>query len=1209
MQTTHTKICHDNYRQQLRERGDRLRPGRRAELLIALERNGVLWEDLHPSASKRLNLPHQRDYGVDVVDDHSIAFASQVKDYGANSTVSHRSFSTFNTFSDLIDIPRAVRYLDVTQKAKIDSTVQFAIDKKKLAVLARHDFDHLTVKHDVHTAKNDTNTAEIDTDVTENDTQATQYVARNRPLRIPQREAVECVQAKPSGSTVRVQIPTGVGKTGVAMTLFIAEIQKKPSSVHLILVPQRPLAHQLRKEAEADWGIPVRFVGDVEGDSGAPASAAQGGYIIVCIYNSISKLPKDVQIGLKVIDEAHHVEDGAKRRRKQIDRVPCERTLMLSATFRDTSQLDYVYSIQDAIDNKFILDYKIHFGVYQEEICEGSSKKLLTRTKAAVTLVAQHIDSWRPALVFFNRTANCARAAELFEAQDIRVRHINGKTPSTEREAVKEMVENGELDVVCLCGLWNESVTVRAARTVVYADPRQSQVNQIQTASRANRLAAGKAFYRVVIPCCESDMENKNVQKCIQGFMQVDPRIAEAIEHKQSTRLQIEVVTMSENDENDEDNDDNNDAAIDMLYERIYDRMGRLLPNGEWFERLREVEAWMDAQVPVCRPHQKSVVTYEKGLAIWISRQLTNASSRKYAMSDDNVFKAWCDHTEKYKDMYIRDEEKWFSILAKVEAYIDVHKQRPSKCASVTAAERSLGNWIGAQLENAKSSPRRQVMLKCVVFEAWCAHVQKYQHIYSKKTRRLAPYAAQYNSPEECWFANLAKLEKWIDSQNWNYGKRPSFKSNTTHVGLWAQRQLSNEVVRKGIMQNDAIHTAWINHRKRYPLIYLTKDEVWHYHYSRLCEWMQLHRNSRPSTTSQCCEESFLGRWDGTQMKSYKTRTDAMKDPHKYKVWQNHLKQHTILYFTAKEKWFARLAELKQWIDTNGKVEPYPLPKSSNESEKNLHFWAKNQVQNAKKKRNMMVYTDIRAAWQKHVQQYTALYMTYKDKWFANLAKVNAWLEKYNRRPRTTATEKTELALGTWVANQISGFKHGRMPNDYIDTWQVHMQQHPEIYLSFVDNWFIMLEKTENWLQTNNFRRPTHRESASDEEIKIASWISNQQYSTKNGKRDKAMKNGNIYAAWKEHTLKYPEVYEYISRIDKWFVMLAKAQYWLRINKCRPTNKKKPKNANDAEEKKLANWISNQLYISRDGIRREAMKTDRIYKAWTEFKSEYAQYF
>ena len=39
--------------------------------------------------------------------------------------------------------------------------------------------------------------------------------------------------------------------------------------------------------------------------------------------------------------------------------------------------------------------------------------------QAAVTLVAQHLDSWRPALVYFNTTAAAKHAVELFAAEGV----------------------------------------------------------------------------------------------------------------------------------------------------------------------------------------------------------------------------------------------------------------------------------------------------------------------------------------------------------------------------------------------------------------------------------------------------------------------------------------------------------------------------------------------------------------------------------------------------------------------------------------------------------------------------------------------------------------------------------------------------------------------------------------------------------------------
>ena len=41
-----------------------------------------------------------------------------------------------------------------------------------------------------------------------------------------------------------------------------------------------------------------------------------------------------------------------------------------------------------------------------------------------------------------------------------------------------------------------------------------------------------------------------------------------------------------------EQDEDEQDEVLELSYENVYDRLGQLLPNSDWFERLKYMETW-----------------------------------------------------------------------------------------------------------------------------------------------------------------------------------------------------------------------------------------------------------------------------------------------------------------------------------------------------------------------------------------------------------------------------------------------------------------------------------------------------------------------------------------------------------------------------------------------------------------------------------------
>ena len=68
------------------------------EMLWALEKGFILWDDLPPNIDELYDLPNLMDYGIDLINEN-FTKCSQVKLYGPNSMITWSHYSNFYTYA------------------------------------------------------------------------------------------------------------------------------------------------------------------------------------------------------------------------------------------------------------------------------------------------------------------------------------------------------------------------------------------------------------------------------------------------------------------------------------------------------------------------------------------------------------------------------------------------------------------------------------------------------------------------------------------------------------------------------------------------------------------------------------------------------------------------------------------------------------------------------------------------------------------------------------------------------------------------------------------------------------------------------------------------------------------------------------------------------------------------------------------------------
>ena len=590
----------------------RLAPCKQFEIAYALLWNHQLWDDLSPDFGDKYQLPHLRDYGIDTIS-HTNDQTGQVKHYGASSCIKWSDLTNFTSYSkDLLDINDMC--LGTTPDAKMDSMTKLLCAKNNMSV-HRHTLDALcdSVLQDFEPS-------------TEPPPQRTTVIE----LRAYLLKAYEVISTSDK-PVLKLQLPCGTGKSYIMLYTMLEYLKQDPSHTFCVFCPWIDLAKQLRDLFQSH--LNVLFVGEGKQERSQPDNPSF--QVVVCVTPSVVHVP-EMHYKLKFYDEAHHLEDRDKSLRKQLDAVPSTQTLLFSATFHEYDDLDFDYPMRQAIDDGYITDYVLHL----EYFTSGD------RMKSLCQMVVEHAE-WFPMFVYFNSTEACMQFHDALKAQHVKSEYLIGEDNATKRHKIRNQLEHGELSVLCLCGCFNEGISIDNLQTVVFGELRHSCVNKIQISMRANRKHHTKPHYRVVLPVTADDMEGKDMRELVQSFARIDPSVQDVFRNKKNESTRVQVVVGRDNGATEEHVED-----AELLYEEIYDRCGEMVKGRTFDESKAILFDYCDENGKVPPQRTKHQNTNIGG---WLNNQ-----KKKINSTTDDIYQELAKHTivQKELDRYLTQTKK-----------------------------------------------------------------------------------------------------------------------------------------------------------------------------------------------------------------------------------------------------------------------------------------------------------------------------------------------------------------------------------------------------------------------------------------------------------------------------------------------------------------------------------------------------------------------
>lgn len=309
--------------------------------------------------------------------------------------------------------------------------------------------------------------------------------------------------AKGSRRTL-LQLPTGAGKT-VIFSSITKEFIAKGEGV-LVIAHREELIDQAVAKLEEIAGFPVGVI--KAGRKTTPLFPIQ-----VASVQTIARRRRELwpQAGLIIIDEAHHAI--ANTYKQVIDHYPDAYILGVTATptRTDGQGLKEVFdslvigkSVQWLIEKGHLSSFKIFAAPNRiktdgiEEIAGDYNEKKLAKAASEAQIMGDLVECWQKwargkrTIVFGVNVAHSQAIICRYLEAGIPAEHVDGTTPTSQRQAIFERFRRGQTLVLSNVGIAGEGIDIPAIEAIQCVRPTKSLTLWLQQLGRVLRPSKGK---------------------------------------------------------------------------------------------------------------------------------------------------------------------------------------------------------------------------------------------------------------------------------------------------------------------------------------------------------------------------------------------------------------------------------------------------------------------------------------------------------------------------------------------------------------------------------------------------------------------------------------------------------------------------------------------------------------------------------------------
>ena len=732
----------------------------------------------------------------------------------------------------------------------------------------------------------------------------------------------------------------------------------------------------------------------------------------------------------------------------------------LSATIDPINNFEYYkQDIRTMIDLKYLCDYQIHVPIFSDD---PTNKNICEHL----------LNSYRNIIIYCNSQKEGKIINKLMnELQNNTSEYIDCNTNKKKRNDIIEKYKNGDIPFLVNVRILVEGFDAPITKGVCFLHLPTNKTTLIQIIGRCLRLHPTKNIANIILPF-SSKYDEENICNFLKVMAKNDSRIRKSYENKQlGGYISIENIENEDIEfkyniiydslgilQNGEeiwlrrleevklyiDTNNKRPSCSDkdkqtkslgrwtghqqlnyknrkqiMMNEEIYkiwtefindDKFSPYFISNEdsWILTLNNVKQYVNSNNK--RPSKHYTNLKIKQLGAWISTQSKNYKTKKEIMLNEEIYQKWEEfiNSDKYKQYFLSNEDRWDNTLNDVKQYIDINNKRPSKSSDEQI--NSLCQWISDQQKNYKN--RKQIMMNEEIYKIWTEFINNDK------------YKLYFISNENNWILKLNEVKQYIYTNN----KNPSQTDEDKHIhtlGKWISHQQQNYKNKKEIMKNEEIYKIWTDfiNDKNYKSYFISNEDSWYKKLNNVKQYIDIN-NKRPSDSDKDKQTRSLGSWISNQQINYKNKKEIMKNEEIYKVWTEFINsvKYKEYFISNEDSWYEKLNDVKQYIDINNKK---PSNSDKDKQINSLGHWICDQQINYKNKGKIMTNEVIYKVWTEFINsvKYKEYFISNDDRWKLKLEQVKKYIDTNNKRPSKFDKDQQIKILGTWINTQKQNYK------------------------------------------------------------------------------------------------------------------------------------------------------------------------------------------
>jgi len=673
--------------------------------------------------------------------------------------------------------------------------------------------------------------------------------------------------------------------------------------------------------------------------------------------------------------------------------------------------IDYTFSMSDAIDQNRICDYQIFVPtlhivketgielIYNEANLKDYDKELIIKARYVIKGMMEM--GSRKCIIYLQNQNECREMTKIINEQCknyFAITHscnyiISGDLRDERKIKLKQFTDFDGYSFICSVDILNECIDIPKCDSIFIAYPSKSKIRNIQRLCRANRKDKENPnkIANIFLWCQEY---KDDLVDFISHIKEYDCKFTFSKINRLNVTNQGKTLMMPEIE-----------AGESKELENIVVGLRCVDNFDSWMKKFEELKKYIDDNKK--RPSYHSNDKYIKNMGGWSNKNQTNFNRNVGIMKNTTIYKLWEEfiNNDKYKTYFINPTmlEYFNNNLNKFKEYINIHKKIPSTIDKNNDVK-LLGRWFSCN--KTKYKKKIDNMKNEIIYKLWTEFINDSQY----KNCFLSQY--------EKFILMLNKVIEYIDTNK----KRPSISSkdkNIKFIGQWISTQIQNYYYNIKKMKNINIKNKWESfiNDKKYKVYFESNEELFNNNLIKLKKFID-ENNKRPTSI----DNRYLNNWFKEQTTNYKKKDKGMKDENIYKKWHEFINDSKYkIYFQTMEEFFDMyLNKLKTYIDIH-KHRP-----SHNDKDKDivkLAKWHGHQSNNYINKIENMKNENIYKKWSVFINNYGKYFLSREDEWKMKFNNLKLYIDKYEKRPNKNDENIDIKNLGIWVCAQIKTYK------------------------------------------------------------------------------------------------------------------------------------------------------------------------------------------